>query len=488
MKEEGLKKRAVSNFLWKFLEQVSSQIVNLIVSIVLARILLPEDYGVVTVILIFITICDVFIIQGFSSALIQKKDADELDFSSMFHASFIISFLLYLILFFTAPLIQDLFGPQYESLSSILRVMGLQIPLSSLKSTQQAFVSRELLFKKFFFATMSGKIVSAVVGIYMALKGFGAWALAGQMLSAIIVDTAILYLIVSWKPKMVFSMKRVIPMLNYSYKLVLAGVVDTVYNKLRSFVIGVRYSPDNLAFYDKGDQFPSVLGNTTNSSLMAVLFPVMSKFQDDAKSLLMICRRSVKICTYVIFPMMAGLFVVAPEIITFLLTEKWLPCVPYMQVFCAVYAFYPIYTVNLQAIKAIGKSGAFLLVEVLKKIAGIICLIIAIPYGVIWIAISLLVATFLNYIINGVASRRYLYYGYWAQIKDILPNLAISIVMAIAIYLIPSLSNHLIIDLSIKIIAGVLVYVALSFITHNESYSYLKEMLTKKAYEVKRED
>lgn len=478
MEQNGLKGKAFSNFAWKFSEQILAQAVNLIVSIVLARLLLPEDYGVVTVILIFIAFCDVFITQGFSSALIQKKDADDLDFSSMFHASLAISVVLYLILFFSAPYIQGFFGSDYDSLSPILRVMGLQIPISSLKSIQQAYVSRELLFKKFFFATMSGKVVSAFVGILMALKGFGAWSLAGQSLSAIVVDTLVLYSIVKWRPKMHFSFDRVLPMMKYSYKLVLAGLVDTAYNKLRSFVIGIKYTPDQLAYYDKGDQFPSVLGNTTNSSLMAVLFPVMSKFQEDKQSVLTICRRSVKICTYVIFPLMAGLIVITPELITLLLTDKWASCVPYMRVFCLVYAFHPIYTVNLQAIKAIGRSGAFLLIEVLKKVAGILCLIFAIPYGVYWIAISLLVATFLNYIINGIGAKVYLSYGYWNQIVDIIPNAFLAVIMAVVVFIIPPFTDSILTMLVVKLIAGIAMYGMLSILFKNESFVYLKDLLT----------
>lgn len=476
----NLQNKAFLNFLWKFLEQTLGQAVSLVVSIVLARLLLPEDYGVVTVVLIFICLCDVFISQGFASALIQKKEVDEKDLSSMFYGSLILSFLLYCFLFMSAPFIQDYFGTQYVLLCPILRVMGLQIPVSAIKAIQQSIVSRNLEFKKFFWATLSGKIVSAFVGIAMAMKGMGAWALAGQSLSCCIVDTCVLSLIVKWKPILYFSVKRIMPMLSFGSKLVLAGLVDTLYNKLRSFVIGKRFSPSDLAFYEKGDQFPSLLMNTTNSSLMAVLFPVMAKFQDEKDQVLQVCRRSVKVCTFVLFPVMAILALVSDDLICLLLSDRWRDCVPYAKIFCAVYAFYPIYTVNIQAIKAIGKGSAYLWLEVAKKVNGIICLVIAIPFGVIWIALSLLISTIINYIINGIAAKLILKYGIKNQILDIIPNLFVVVIMIVSVLLLPKLSGYRVVNIMIESLMGIIFYIGASFVLKNESLKYLLAIISRK--------
>lgn len=476
----NIQNKAFLNFLWKFLEQTLGQAVSLVVSIVLARLLLPEDYGVVTVVLIFICVCDVFISQGFASALIQKKEVDEKDLSSMFFGSLFLSFVLYGFLFISAPFIQDYFGAQYVLLCPILRVMGLQIPVSAIKAIQQSIVSRNLEFKKFFWATLSGKIVSAFVGIAMAMKGMGAWALAGQSLSCCIVDTCVLSMIVKWKPILYFSMKRIRPMLSFGSKLVLAGLVDTLYNKLRSFVIGKRFSPSDLAYYEKGDQFPSLLMNTTNSSLMAVLFPVMAKFQDEKDQVLQVCRRSVKVCTFVLFPVMAILALVSDDLICLLLSDRWRDCVPYAKIFCAVYAFYPIYTVNIQAIKAIGKGGAYLWLEVAKKINGIICLVIAIPFGVVWIALSLLISTFINYIINGVAAKLILKYSVKDQVFDIIPNLFVVAFMTVLVLLLPSISEYRLVNIMIDSFMGIVLYIGASFVLKNESLKYLLAIISRK--------
>lgn len=471
---------AAKNFAWKFAEQILAQSVNLIVSIVLARILLPQDYGVVTIVLIFIQVCDVFISQGFASALIQKKDVDNKDYSSMFYASFGLSIVLYIILYFSAPFFVSFFGSGYELSCPILRVMGLQIPISAFRSIQQAYVSRNLIFRNYFFSTLGGKISSAIVGIAMALEGFGAWSLAAQSLTNVIVDTTILYLTVRWKPILYFSYRRIKSMLSFGSKLVLAGLVDVLYAKLRGAVIAKNYSPSDLAYYEKGDQFPFLLMNNTNSSLMAVLYPILSKCQDDMTKLVGYCRKTVKICTYVIFPLMAWLALISEDLICYLMSDKWLPSVEYAKIFCAVYMFYPIYTVNLQAIKAVGKSGAFLILEITKKISGILCLLVSIPFGIYWIAMSLLISTIINYVINGVAAKVVLDYGYKNQIFDILPNVLMTVGIFFVCTLIPINTGYRM--LNILMITQVLFgsYVIVSLLTKNESFMYLIDLIKNK--------
>lgn len=473
---EDLKGKTISNFSWKLMEQILSQGVSIIVSIVLARILLPEDYGVVTIVLIFINICDVFIQQGFASTLIQRKEVDQKDLSSMFYASLGISIILYLILFFSAPYIQRFFGSGYDSLSSILRVMGLQIPFSAFKAIQQAIVSRELIFKKFFFATLGGKFASGAIGIIMALKGLGAWALAGQSLSCVIVDTLILSIIVSWRPIWYFSWTRVKPMLVFGANLVAAGLVDTIYNKLRSFVIGNKYSPADLGYYDQGDKFPALLMVTINSSLNTVLFPVLSKLQGDKKEMMQACQRSIKTSTFILFPALAILALISDDLISLLLTDKWQPSVIYAQIFCAIYSFYPIYGINLQAIKAIGKGKAFFILEFSKKISGIVCLILGIPYGVMGIAISLLISTVINYFINGFAAKIVLDYSWKNQILDILPNVVANIVMIVTVALLPRFASHFVNILYLTTVA-LAVYVLVCVVIKNENFKYFNTII-----------
>ena len=477
MSSDSIRQKTISNFIWKLMERILAQLVSTVVSIVLARILMPEDYGVVAVVLILINICNVFVSQGFASSLIQKKDADELDFSSMFYASLVVSSGIYLIIFLAAPMISRFFGEGYELLTPILRVMGLQIPVSAVKSIQQAYVSRHLQFRKFFYATLGGTLVSAAVGIIMALKGFGAWALVGQYLTNTVIDTSILTLTVKWRPRLEFSAARLKGLFAFGSKMLFAGLVDEIYTNLRSFVIGKQYTSADLAFYNKGHQFPSLFITNVNSSLMAVLFPVMSRFQTDRERLVEVCRKAIKVSTFVIFPIMAGLAAVSENFIGVLLSDKWLPCVPYVRIFCGVFAFYPIYTANLQGIKAIGRSGAYLATELAKKVVGITFLLISIPYGVLGIALSLLFATMVNYVINGISAKLVLGYGFKRQVTDILPNVLITAAMMAAVYLLRGVGGPRIAVLLLQTGAGIAAYVLLAFVTKNESFAYLLDMV-----------
>ena len=477
MSSDSIRQKTISNFIWKLMERILAQLVSTVVSIVLARILMPEDYGVVAVVLILINICNVFVSQGFASSLIQKKDADELDFSSMFYASLVVSSGIYLVIFFAAPMISRFFGEGYELLTPILRVMGLQIPVSAVKSIQQAYVSRHLQFRKFFYATLGGTLVSAAVGIIMALKGFGAWALVGQYLTNTVIDTSILTLTVKWRPRLEFSAARLKGLFAFGSKMLFAGLVDEIYTNLRSFVIGKQYTSADLAFYNKGHQFPSLFITNVNSSLMAVLFPVMSRFQTDRERLVEVCRKAIKVSTFVIFPIMAGLAAVSENFIGVLLSDKWLPCVPYVRIFCGVFAFYPIYTANLQGIKAIGRSGAYLATELAKKVVGITFLLISIPYGVLGIALSLLFATMVNYVINGISAKLVLGYGFKRQVTDILPNVLITAAMMAAVYLLKRVGGPRIAVLLLQTGAGIAAYVLLAFVTKNESFAYLLDMV-----------
>lgn len=270
-------KTVIKNMSWKFAERITAQIVTFIVSIVLARILEPSDYGVISLVTVFITIANVFVSDGLGSALIQKKEVDLLDFSSALYFNVAFSSLLYAILFAVAPFISKFFGNGYEILSPILRVLGLRIIIAAINSIQQAYVSREMIFEKFFFATFFGTIVSAIVGILMAYFGYGAWALVGQYLTNTTIDTIVLAIVLNKKPAIAFSIKRVRALFNYGIKILGSGLLIAVYTEVRSFIIGKVYSSSDLAYYDKARQFPNLIVNNVVSTISAVLFPKMSK-------------------------------------------------------------------------------------------------------------------------------------------------------------------------------------------------------------------
>ena len=468
-------KKVLSNFFWRFFERCGAQGVTFIVSIVLARLLDPDVYGTVALVTVFTTIMQVFVDSGMGNALIQKKEADDLDFSSVFFFNMAVCSLLYLIMFIAAPFIAAFY--KMPELTSVVRVLSLILIISGVKNVQQAYVSRNMQFKKFFFSTIGGTIGAAVVGIVMAYLGFGVWALVAQMLFNAAVDTIILWITVKWRPKMMFSFERLKALFSFGWKLLVSSLLDTVYNDLRQLIIGKLYSSNDLAFYNQGKKFPHLIVTNINTSIDSVLLPTMSKAQDDKNAVRSMTRRAIKTSTYIMMPVMIGLAVCAEPLVSLILTDKWLPCVLFLRVFCITYAFYPIHTANLNAIKAMGRSDLFLKLEILKKIIGLTAILITMWISVEAMAYSLLVTTLLNQIINSWPNKKLLGYSYLEQIKDMLPQIGLSLIMGAAIYLVQLAGFSNIYTLCIQIPLGIIIYIALSKLLHIESFEYITSML-----------
>ena len=314
------KKNVIGNFIWRFAERCGAQLVTFVVSIVLARILDPKDYGTIALVTVFTTILQVFVDSGLGTALIQKKDADDLDFSSVFYFNFIVCMILYAGMFIAAPYIALFYKD--TTLTPVIRVISLTIVISGVKGIQQAYVSKNMLFKRFFFSTIGGTIFSAVLGIAMAYMGFGVWALVAQQLSNTAIDTLILWLTVKWRPKKMFSFERLKGLFSFGWKLLVSSLLDTAYNNLRNLIIGKLYSSSDLAFYNQGDKFPKVIVTNINTSIDSVLLPTMSVEQDNPERIKQMTRRAIKTSTYVMAPLMMGLAFCAEPVVRLILTDK----------------------------------------------------------------------------------------------------------------------------------------------------------------------
>ena len=465
------KQKIFSNFIWRFAERCGAQAVKLIVELVLARFLLPDDYGTIALVTVFITILNVFVDSGLGNALIQKKNADDLDFSSVFYFNLIWCFILYLLLFAFAPVISIFYG--IPELTVIVRVLGITVLISGLKNVQQAFVSRHMLFKKFCFATLGGTFGAAILGITMAYFGFGVWALVAQQLFNTAMDTLILWITVKWRPKKVFSVQRLKVLFNYGWKLLASGLLETIYNNIRSLVTGKLYTASDLAFYNQGDKLPNIIVGNINNSIDSVLLPVMSNEQDNVEQIKEITRKSIKISTYVMAPLMMGLAVTADTLIVLILTEKWLPCVFFLKIFCVTYMFQPIHTANLNAIKALGRSDLFLKLEVWKKVVGLILLCSTMWISVEAMAYSSFVSGILAQIINSWPNKKLLNYSYLEQLKDIIPSILLAVFMGVCIYPISLLHLNHILLLTIQIVLGASIYIVGSIIVKIDSFQYL---------------
>jgi O-antigen/teichoic acid export membrane protein len=466
-------KTVIKNMSWKFAERITAQVVTFVVSIVLARILDPSDYGVVSLVTVFITIANVFVSDGLGSALIQKKEADALDFSSALYFNTLFSIFLYGILFIAAPFIARFFGEGYEILSPILRVLGLRIIVAAINSVQQAYVSLKMIFQKFFWATLFGTVASAFVGIWMAYHGFGAWALVGQYLTNTTVDTIVLGIVLGKKPILAFSFERVKLLFDYGIKILGSGLLVAVYTEVRSFIIGKVYTASDLAYYDKARQFPSLFVNNIVATISAVLFPKMSSEQDDLEQVKATTKRSIRFTSYLMCPLMFGLAAVAESLVRLLLTDKWLPCVPLLQVLCITYLWQPIHSANIQAIKAVGRSDIILKVEIIKKSIEIVVLVAVMFISVDAIVISMSVNATLFVAVNAMPVKKLLGYSLKEQIKDMIPSFAMSAVMAVVVWALNFLPLSSFLILLAQVIVGVALYIGMSHITKNSEYKYL---------------
>lgn len=469
------KKSVIGNFIWRFAERCGAQLVTFIVSIVLARILDPKDYGTIALVTVFTTILQVFVDSGLGTALIQKKNADDLDFSSVFYFNFIVCIILYVGMFIAAPYIALFYKD--TTLTPVIRVISLTIVISGVKGIQQAYVSKNMLFKRFFFSTIGGTIFSAVLGIAMAYMGYGVWALVAQQLSNTAIDTLILWLTVKWRPKKMFSYERLKGLFSFGWKLLMSSLLDTAYNNLRNLIIGKLYSSSDLAFYNQGEKFPKVIVMNINASIDSVLLPTMSIEQDNPERIKQMTRRAIKTSTYVMAPLMMGLAFCAEPIVRLVLTDKWIFCIPFLRIFCITYMFWPVHTANLNAINAMGRSDWFLRLEIIKKIVGLAILLSTMWFGVMAMAYSLLLSSVLSQIINSWPNRKLLKYGYLEQVRDFAPGILLAVLMGICVHFVEYMSLPMIVTLVIQIVLGAIIYIVGSAILKLEEFQYLLEMI-----------
>lgn len=472
--------KVTSGLSWAFGERILAQGVTFIVSIIIARILSPEEYGLISLVLVFINLANVFVENGFGESLIQKVNSDKEDFSTVFWCTLLFSIILYCILFIAAPYI----GIFYDStiVSPVLRVLSLKMLLASMNTIQRAYVAKHLQFKKYFFSTLGGTVISGIAGILLAYMGAGVWALVAQYLVNSAIGTLILFITVQWKPQFVFKLDRAKVLLNYSWKVTGAAFINSFYTEMRSLIIGRVYSSADLAYYNRGNQFPSLFITNINTAINTVFFPVMASMQDNIKELKRFARKSLKMSSYVIFPIMAGLIGVAEVLVRVLLTEKWLQCVPFLQILCIFYATLPLQSINWQMLKSVGRSDLCLKLEIIKKILGFILVLSTMFISVEALTWSTAVFAIISMIINMAPNKKIIGYSMKEQFADIFPNFLLSLVMGLFVWELGRLTIFPdIILLVIQFFAGVLFYLAVSYILKMDSLitlmNFIKERI-----------
>ena len=475
MNEKQTTTKVLNGLFWKLMENGGAQGVQFLVSIILARLLSPEEYGVVGVILIFVTIANVLVQNGFSTALIQKRKVDDTDFSSVFFFSMAVSAVIYLVLYLSAPGIAYFYNNQ--EMTALVRVLAVVLFPGGVISIQNAYVSRNMEFKGLFISSFVASMISGAISIFLACRGLGVWALVWQQIAYYFFYMLILFMSISWKPRLLFSILRIKTMFAFGWKLLCASLLDTVYNNIYGLVIGRIYNESMLGNYNRGEQFPKLIVSNLGAAIQSVMLPVLSASQDEPERVKSMLRRAITVSSYLVLPMMAGLIAVARPMVLLLLGEKWLACVPFLQIMCVAYSFWPIHIANLQALNAMGRSDIFLKLEIVKKMVGLAVLAVGIRYNPLVLVALKAAADFLCTFINAWPNKRLLNYSIIEQWKDIIPSVAVSILMAAAVMAAGRYVPGGWLGLGMQILFGAVVYMLASWVLGLEVFRYIRGLV-----------
>lgn len=471
----SLKEKTLSSLIWKLVERGGNQIILLAVQIVMARLLAPEEFGMLAIMLVFVNIGNVLVQSGLNTALIQSPDATDDDFSTVFWLSLGMSVVLYAATFFVAVPIAAF----YDSPAIVwpLRGLSLVFLVNAYNATQVAKVSRELAFKKIAIATLISVFVSGGIGIFLARNGAGLWSLVAQQLSYQVVNCIALAFQVDWKPRPVFSWQRARTMFSFGWKLLVSGLIDTGYQSLSDLVIGKQFNTTNLGYVSQGKKYPHALGSMLDGAIQPVMLSAVSRVQNDVSYVKRLVRRALKTSSFLIIPAMTAFALMAEPIVAVLLGEKWLVSVPFLRMYCFVYSLLPIHTSNLQALNGMGRSDLFLRLEIVKKVIGISVLAFtAFVLGDITMMVAGYMLTgLLSTFINAYPNKKVIGYSYSEQIKDIMPSVAMSALSAAIAYPISMLGFGGITTIVMQLVVMVTVYLGISCALRVEAFEYLME-------------
>ena len=469
------KKTITSNLLWRFLERFGAYIVSFVISVVLARILDPSTYGIVALMTVVIAFLDVFVTGGFANSLIYDKKANDKDFNTLLVFNIIFSLTLYIALFFLSPLIASYY--EKPALTWLIRVSGITLLISGIKNLQYAFVAKRLEFKKFFYATIGGTVFSGIVGIIMAFKGYGAWALVVQGVLNHFIDSLILWFVIKWKPKFEFSFELFKKHFSFGWKILVYKIIYNISNSVRQLAIGKKYSDEDLAFYNRGKTYPNMIGQNITSSVNSVMYPVLAKTQDDKQRFNDILYKSFKMNTFVMLPICVGFFCVAEAFIHILLGEKWLPAVPYIQIFCVVVFLNSIEAIFSNGPMALGKSTASMILGIIECVINIGLLVAAIPFGVLMIGYSMIVSSFINCVIYFIYLKYISGFKIGVCLKGSLDSVFACILMGFAVYCLGNIELPFYVVFIIQVLTGFLLYYLFSKSFNNDALPYCLSLL-----------
>ena len=475
MSEQSLKDKTIKGTMWSAADAFLGQGVTFLVGIVLARLLSPDEYGLIGICLIFNTVLSGIVDSGFSNALIRKKDCTDDDYNTMFLTNLGFSIVLYGLLFVSSPLVAHFFGRQ--ELTALVRATGLLLFFNALSITQVTILTKRIDFKTKTKASLISAILSGIVGITMAYTGFGVWALVGQMLSKQLLYTLCLWVLNKWWPTLKFSASSFSYMWGFGWKLLVSGLLNNIWNQLYQVVVGKFYSPATLGQYTRGREYASIFSSNLSSIIQRVSYPVLSEIQDDKQRMVEGYRKVIKMTMFVTAICMISLGAVAEPLIYCLIGPQWHEAATYLPLICVSMAFYPLHAINLNMLQVLGRSDIFLYLEIIKKIIGIIPICIGIFIDIYWMLVASILIGFVSLYLNSWYTGKALGYTFWKQLRDIAPSFGIAFAIALSVFFLKYLpiSNWLI--LPIQIAVGVVVCIIACRKSQLEEYKEVKSTI-----------
>lgn len=464
--------------IWSAIERFSVQGLQFVMGIVIARLLLPSDYGLIAMLNIFMAISQVFIDAGFGNALTQKKNRTNTDCSTVFYSNLIMACVLYALLFVCAPFIASF----YESpeLTTITRVIGLTLVLDALGMVQQTRLVIDLNFRRLSIASLSAVITSGIVGIIMASNGYGVWALVAQLLINNVVRVILLWIVTKWHPDFTFSRASFKGLFKFSYKLLISSFIHQIYTNLYALVIGKKYSASELGFYSRAYSFANFPSMNISTIIERTIYPIFCEKQDNHEELNELFLKYMRMSCYIVFPLMVGLAAVAKPFIVTLLTDNWIDAVPLLQILCIAFMWDPIMRINHLIINAKGRSDYFLVSEIIKKVAGLSILFATIPFGVKTMCVGLILYSFADMWIIIFYNKKVTKIGWFRQLKEIFPVLSISLTMGAMVFALMEILSFLqpLVLLIIGVTAGIFIYLTLSVVFKFKEYRTIRSKIT----------
>lgn len=470
---ESLRKKTLYGMSWSLVENFSLQGIQFVIGVLLARVLSPSDYGMVGMLAIFTAISQTLINSGFSTAIVRKTDRTQTDLSTAFWFNIGVGIVLYFILFFSGPLIARFYN--VPLLADLIKVTAITLIFNSLCIVQQALFTIKMDFKTQAKISVTASLVTGITGVAMAYNGFGVWSIVWPGVAGGAVRCVMLWVSSKWRPDKVFSKRSFRELFSFGSKLLVSGLIDTLYNNIYPIIIGKKFSATDLGYYSRAEGYSQLPATSITGVLQRVTFPMLCEIQDDMARLENVYRRLLRLSAFVVFPAMTGLAAIAEPLIRFMITDKWLMCVPYLQILCIAIMWHPIHAINLNLLQVKGRSDLFLRLEILKRIIGILIIIIAVPFGIIWMCVGKIISSIFCLIINTYYTGKLIHVGFIKQMKDLLPILFLSLFNGAVVLGISCLINNTALQVIIGLITGVVIYTTTAYILKFKELDFILE-------------